>query len=101
MLDTSPKKRDLDERHQHGIHASLGAEDEEVYLSGAAVMRDADRALRAEADVAMGFATGPADDHHVLYEFLIDRAMWTRWLDFGTPDHRPDRVIWTASGTST
>ena len=44
----------------------------------------------------MGFATG-VDAQHLLYEFGIDRALWTRWLDFGTPDHRPDRRIWRLS----
>jgi hypothetical protein len=32
----------------------------------------------------------------VLFEFLIERALWTRWLDFGTPDHRPLRQRWLA-----
>lgn len=99
IRDTSPKQYDLLHRRQHSIHTSLAPEDEEVHLSGEASRVDDDASLRAEADTAMAFATGPVDRHHILYEFLIDRAAWTRWLDFGTPDHRPSRVVWTATSS--
>jgi len=94
LMDDSPKQRDLANGGQYAIHTALADKDEEMYLSGVAQPRDHDVALRAAADVAMGFATGSADSHHILYEFLLDRALWTRWLDFGTPDHRPKRSTW-------
>lgn len=96
VMDDSPKQRDLADRGYYAIHTALADEDEEFYLSGVARLRDDDVALRAAADTAMGFATGPADAHHILYEFLFDRALWTRWLDFGTPDHRPERSTWSS-----
>ena len=47
-----------------------------------------------EAARAMGFATG-IDEFHILYEFRIDKALWTTWLDFGTTNHRPEYVRWS------
>jgi len=96
VLHTSPKCADLRGSGQYAIHSAQAPEDEEVYISGIAHDIDGDAVLRAAADIAMGFATGPADENHILFEFTIDRALWTRWLDFGTPDHRPERRLWTA-----
>ena len=94
VMDDSPKLHDLGDRGQYAIHTAVADEDEEFYLSGVARLRDDDATLGVAADVAMGFATGPVDEHHVLYEFLLDRALWTRWLDFRTPNHRPERSTW-------
>lgn len=95
ILRTSPKKRDLDERGFYTVHAQPGPEDEEFMISGKAICIHEEADFRTRALKAMGFVT-EADEGEILYEFLIDRALWTRWLDFGTPDHRPDRKIWTA-----
>ncbi len=92
IMDDSPKIRDLDDNGNCALHTLPGEEDEECYLNGRA--RRADQSLRDVAAQAMGFATG-VDDHHILFEFQIDRALWTRWLDFGTPDHRPTRSGWS------
>lgn len=94
VLDSSPKINDLARVEFYAIHASLGPEDEEFFVSGKAVSRNENAKLRAAADLAMGFATGSADQHHRLYEFLIDRALWTTWENFGTPDHRPNYRRW-------
>ncbi|MCZ6642330.1 MAG: hypothetical protein O7F71_12200 [Gammaproteobacteria bacterium] len=94
ILDSSPKINDLAAHEFYAIHASLGPEDEEFYVSGKAVYRNDNAELRSAADVAMGFATGSVDEHHRLYEFLIDRALWTTWENFGTPDHRPNYRRW-------
>ena len=96
VLDTSPKCGDLRRSGAYAIHTTQAPEDEEVYLSGTVNEVDDDVEFRAATDIAMGFATGPADRHHILFEFLIERALWTRWLDFGTPDHRPERRLWTS-----
>ena len=95
IVDSSPKFRDLVQRRQYAIHALPGAEDEEFLVSGEAIRCNDDAELRAEATVAMGLANG-VSDHEILFEFAIDRALWTRWLDFGTPQHRPSREHWRA-----
>lgn len=94
ILKTSPKKRDLDEREFYTIHAQPGPEDEEFMISGKAVCIHEEETFRARALKAMGFIT-EAEEAEILYEFLIDRALSTRWLDFGTPNHRPERTVWT------
>ena len=99
VLDSSPKFTDLAERQLYAIHASLGAEDEEFFVSGKATCRNDDTELRATVDLAMGFATGSADERHRLYEFLIDRALWTTWENFGTPQHRPNYRRWQQKQT--
>ena len=93
IMDSSPKIRDLDTRRQCSIHTLPGHEDEEFFISGAAECCNNEITFRDQAAVAMGFATG-VDEHHILYEFQFDRALWTRWLDFGTPDHRPEHSRW-------
>lgn len=96
ILKTSPKKRDLDERKFYTIHAQPGAEDEEFMITGKARCIDHETDFRPVALKAMGFVTDN-DAGETLYEFLIDKALWTRWLDFGTPDHRPEREVWKSS----
>jgi hypothetical protein len=91
IMDDSPKIRDLHGNGHYALHTLPGQEDEECYLSGRAVR--ADQALFEPAAQAMGFATG-VDEHHILFEFQLERGLWTRWLDFGTPDHRPLRQGW-------
>lgn len=98
ILSTSPKKRDLDEREFYTIHAQPGVEDEEFMISGKARCIDEEKAFRETALKAMGFVTDN-DQNETLYEFLIDSALWTRWLDFGTPDHRPERHVWRRQGS--
>ena len=98
ILTTSPKMRDLDERAFYTIHAQPGAQDEEFMMSGKARCIDDETVFRPAALIAMGFVTDN-DMNETLYEFLIDRALWTRWLDFGTPDHRPERMVWSAKKT--
>ncbi len=93
IMDSSPKLNDLKIRKQYSIHALPGPEDEEFFLSGEAVYCNLDIRLRTDAAVAMGFATG-VDEHHILFDFRIDRSLWTKWLDFGTPQHRPEYKSW-------
>jgi hypothetical protein len=62
-------------------------------MTGKARCIDHEKDFRPVALKAMGFVTDN-DAGETLYEFLIDKALWTRWLDFGTPDHRPDRKVW-------
>ncbi len=94
IMDSSPKSRDLDVRRKYSIHALPGDEDEEFYISGEADPCNEEAEFRSRVASSMGFATG-VDEHHILYEFKIDRALWTTWLEFGTPNHRPKYVRWT------
>ena len=96
IMDSSPKQRDLRERGHYAMHCLPGDEDEEFNLTGRATPRDENGPLRNAAAQAMGFATG-VDEHHLLYELVIDHALWTTWLDFGTPEHRPSYKRWSAS----
>ena len=93
IMDSSPKMKDLANQKQYSIHTLPGAEDEEFFMSGSATSRDDELQLRELAADAMGFVTG-VDEHHILFEFNLDRALWTRWLDFGKPDHRPNYTRW-------
>jgi len=95
IMDSSPKLRDLDQRQQFSMHALPGEQDEEFFISGRATCCNDENEFRSRAGIAMGFATG-IDEHHILYEFKVDRALWTRWLDFGTATHRPEYKRWSA-----
>jgi len=93
IMDSSPKFHDLKIRRQYSIHTLPGEEDEEFYVSGEAILCDSNKDLRPKAALAMGFATG-VDEHHILFEFKIDSALRTKWLDFGMPEHRPEYNRW-------
>ena len=94
IMDSSPKINDLRIRHCYAIHTLPGDEDEQLFLAGDASYCDDETAFRNRAATAMGFATG-VDQHHILYEFKLDRALWTTWIDFGTQSHRPEHRRWT------
>jgi len=94
IMDSSPKFNDLQIRRQYSVHTLPGEEDEEFFAGGEADCCDGEAEFRNAAADAMGFAAG-IDQHHVLFEFRFDRALHTRWLDFGSSDHRPQRVRWT------
>jgi hypothetical protein len=96
IMDSSPIFKDLCERKQYSIHAQPGPLDEEFFVSGEAIQSNCDRHFRLKAETAMGFATG-IDDHHILFEFKIDRALWTTWVDFATENHRPKYTRWRFS----
>ncbi len=93
IMDSSPKLKDLSTRGCYAIHMLPGNDDEQFFISGDAICRDDDALLRTAAAATMGFATG-VDEHHILYEFEMDKALWTTWLDFGSPNHRPKHRRW-------
>jgi hypothetical protein len=95
IMDSSPKLKDLSPTGHYALHAWPGSEDEEFVIGGEARPCDHDASLREAVAEAMGFAIG-VDTHHILFEFFIDQALWTRWLDFGTADQRPSRRLWHA-----
>jgi len=84
ILDTSPKRRDLDRDGQYAIHARLGPKDEQFTVSGVA-RHTADPTLRAAVGAAMSY--DDIDEHHILYAFDIDTALWTTWTTPTEPVH--------------
>jgi hypothetical protein len=88
----SPKGHDL-LRGAYTIHSSLAEQDEEFWMSGRARRID-DPARVAQLSALMAWSK---PDLEWLFEFDLDRAGWTRWLDFGTPRHRPQHHRWRAT----
>ena len=85
----SPKQSDLDRRGSYSIHSVPGADDESFFVSGAATRVD-DESLRATVASAMPYSD--IDERHLLYEFLVDRALWTTWTTPTSPAHRHWRL---------
>jgi hypothetical protein len=81
----SPKQRDLDRTQRFAMHSRLGPKDESFYCAGSARRVDGDD-TRAAVGAAMPFSD--IDDRHVLYEFLVARALWTAWTTPTSPVHR-------------
>ena len=81
----SPKQRDLDRAGWYSIHSCLGPDDESFFVSGKAL-----RVVSTERRLRVGdrMPYGDIDERHLLYEFLIDRALWTKWASPTTPTHR-------------
>lgn len=98
VMAESPKRRDLDANGHFAIHALPGPQDEEFYIAGSA-HRCGDSSLRQAALTAMPF--DDADDGHLLYEFVPDRALWTTWADFQKPGMRPLHRVWRARSRAT
>ena len=91
VMARSPKRGDLDANGYFAIHALPAAEDEEFYISGrAARVRDSD----ARERVVEAMPYDDADDQHLLYEFDLDRALWTTWENFQKPGLRPVHRVW-------
>jgi hypothetical protein len=95
VIEESPKRRDLDSSCYFAIHALPGPQDEEFYVAGRA-RRVHDPALRRVALAAMPY--DDADARHLLYEFSLERALWTTWQNFQKPGMRPVHRVWRASG---
>ncbi|MQA00183.1 MAG: hypothetical protein GEU80_12805 [Dehalococcoidia bacterium] len=93
IVQHSPKREDLERRGQYTIHAGLADEDEEFWVAGRA-RREDDPDTREAARLVMPH---PIHDWEVLYEFDLELVGWTRWLDWGTPRHRPVHYRWRAA----
>ncbi len=93
VIEESPKRRDLDANGHFAIHALPGAEDEQFYAAGQAE-RVTDRVLEQVVLVAMPY--DDADQRHLLYEFHLERVLWTTWDDFQKPGMRPVHRVWRA-----
>ncbi len=91
IVASSPKAGDLD-RRPYTIHTPPTEQDEEFWVSGHA--RRVDRPAEIERLAAV--MTWVNTEHEALFEFELDVAGWTTWLDFGTPKHRPQHHRWRA-----
>lgn len=80
----SPKQRDLERDGWYAIHSRLGTDDESFFVAGWAFRADDDR---TRSLVGRNMPYGGIDDRHVLYEFRIDRAVWTTWTTPTSPVH--------------
>jgi hypothetical protein len=97
VMEGSPKRRDLDTNGHFAIHALPGPEDEEFYVAGTA-RRVEDPEIRVAVLAAMPY--DDADDRHLLYEFSLERALWTTWENFQKPGMRPVHRVWRATRKS-
>jgi hypothetical protein len=88
----SPKRADLlrDGRYAMQAFPPSREEAEEFYLCGEAILIE-DRAVR---QAVLADARHIAHESEILFEFLIDRAMYTAWENLGTPDIQPVHTIW-------
>ncbi|MCC6237967.1 MAG: hypothetical protein IT299_10385 [Dehalococcoidia bacterium] len=93
VIAGSPKARDLLEGRPCVVYSALADEDEEFWVRGTAWAID-DRARIEGALQAMPWAKL---DTETLMAFEIRDVGWTRWVDFGTPDHRPLHHRWRAA----
>ena len=93
IMEGSPKRTDLDANGLYSMHALPGPEDEEFFIGGSA-RRDLDPATRTVVVEAMPY--DDADERHLLYEFRIERALWTLWENFQKPGMRPVYRRWRA-----
>jgi hypothetical protein len=91
IIEESPKRADLDSNGYFAIHALPGFEDEQFYVAGTAC-RIHDPQLRDAVLAAMPY--DDADERHLLYEFRLERALWTTWENFQTPGMRPVHHTW-------
>jgi hypothetical protein len=81
----SPKQRDLDRDGWYAMHSRPARDDESFLVAGRAIRAD-DQHLRAAIGESMPYSD--IDERHVLYEFRIDRALWTVWTTPTEPVHR-------------
>jgi len=90
VIADSPKLRDLLDGRICAIHAGLAEEDEEFWVRARGQLIEAPQRVERALEV-MEWAK---PDVEVLVEFDLVVAGWTRWLDFGTPRHRPLHHRW-------
>ncbi len=81
---TSPKQRDLDRDGWYSIHSTLGPKDESFLVGGSATRTDA---ANDRQRIAAHMPFSDIDERHVLYEFGVDRALWTEWTTPTSPVH--------------
>lgn len=91
---TSPKRLDLLRDGRYVLHMLPGKEEEEFWIRG--VARRVEDALTRADVVAAAEGITRVQPEEWLFEYDIQEAGTTVWLDFGTPNHRPSRQLWRA-----
>lgn len=86
----SPKRLDLLNDGRYALHALLGPRDEEFVLNGH--VRRVDSEHNRAAVVAA--ASHIIQDTDLVFEFLIERALWGYWENTGMPDTYPVHRSW-------
>jgi hypothetical protein len=99
---SSPKRLDLVRDGRYVLHMLPGKQEEEFWIRGVArrVTDNATRTLVGETAAQRAeSAGGPLriKPEEWLFEYDIDEAGTTVWVDFGTPDHRPVRRKWSST----
>lgn len=95
VVEMSPKRRDLERDGRFALHAyEPPGGGEEFYLAGRALRVD-DRARRAAVSAASGGALG-AHEFELLFELFPQRALHTRWANWGTAQTWPAYTKWPA-----
>ncbi len=92
LLPESPKRWDLTRDGRFALQSFPEArpDSDEFYISGAARLIDNPRIIeKVNKDTQHA-----ASDDEILFELLIDRAMYTRWEGFGTTDYHPIHTKW-------
>lgn len=95
----SPKCADLLQDGRYALQAfppAVNIEGEEFYLSGRA-FRVLDPQVRQKL---MDETSVQADEQEILFELMLERAMYTKLENHGTPDEHPSHQKWTTSGSS-
>jgi hypothetical protein len=94
IMPDSPKRWDLlrDGRYALQSFPPPREESEEFYIRGRAeLVEDPEVFASVFAD-----AKHQASENEILFELMIDRAMYTSWENWGTPDIRPVHTKWLA-----
>lgn len=95
VVDMSHKFRDLQRDSRYSLHASLPpGGGEEFYITGTAALSE-DAAIREVVVRASGGRLGH-NPFEVLFEFSVERALHTRWENWGTPAAWPAFNGWAA-----
>jgi hypothetical protein len=95
----SPKRLDLLRDGRYVLHMLPGKQEDEFWIRGVAkrVTDDATRARVVETAAQRAEPDGGPlriKPDEWLFDYDIEGAGTTVWLDFGTPDHRPLRRLW-------
>jgi hypothetical protein len=98
----SPKRLDLVRDGRYVLHMLPGKQEEEFWIRGVArrVTGAETRAMVVEAGAQRAESDGGPlriKPDEWLFEYDIEEAGTTVWLDFGTPDHRPLRRLWSST----
>lgn len=98
LVGPSPKRRDLHRDGRFALHSFSSPEvDDEFFLAGRALQRDSrDLVKRVRAAQHETGATTSGDEE--LFEYHIERSLYSRYKPRGEPDNWPPRYLkWSAA----